>query len=103
MGSVTRDEDRCILAAASWAIPPDLEAHEAEAMVCWMGLQFALDGCFMDIILESASIEAIQALSNFNIQDNYFGLLISNSLALLRFFQICSILTCEKRWQLCCT
>ena len=78
---VIRDEDGIILASAMWAFPPQTEQHAAKALTCQLGLQFALDCCCMDIVLENDNQE-IKAISNSRYSVTYFGLIISNCLSL---------------------
>ena len=57
MGPVVRDEEGSILAYTSWAITHSLEAHEAKASACVLGLQLTRDHCFVDIVLETNNIK----------------------------------------------
>ena len=57
VGVVIKDFNSIILAAATWAILPNLETHEVEAWAYYLGLKFAMDCCLMDIVLETDNIE----------------------------------------------
>ena len=80
------NSDRVILAAATQAAPPTLEAHELEALTYFLSLNFAFDCCCLDIILEGDNVTMTEALTKHKHQENYFGL-ISNCIALPNKFR----------------
>ena len=87
VGSVVRDFEGAIFAAATWPISPSLKVNEVGAQAVYLGLKFARECYFLDVIVDSDSALVIQALSTSKPVDNYFGLLISNCLASLTSFK----------------
>ncbi|RYR54386.1 hypothetical protein Ahy_A06g029651 [Arachis hypogaea] len=56
VGVVTRDSEGIVAAAATLEITSSLSVREAEAMACYLGLEFATQYCFFDIELKRDNI-----------------------------------------------
>ncbi|MED6185375.1 hypothetical protein PIB30_056452 [Stylosanthes scabra] len=73
--------------AGAWPIRFPLQAHEAEALALYVGMNFAKDCCFTDIIVESDNLEVVNALKQRKCNDSCFGTFIADALSVSRNFR----------------
>ncbi|XP_016168076.1 uncharacterized protein LOC107610546 [Arachis ipaensis] len=88
VGVVIRDSEEVVAAAATLEIASSLSVREAEAMACYLGLEFAIQCCFFDIELEGDNIKTVKALKSEYPFGGSFGVIIFNCKTFLNRFRV---------------
>ncbi|MED6189019.1 hypothetical protein PIB30_091534, partial [Stylosanthes scabra] len=100
VGVIARDQLGHTLASSTWAIPFQLEAHEAEAYAAYLGIRFAKECCFTTRKDSEGSDDENRGgcawFTGVGVGENRGGCAVV--FAALEYAIVVSLLTCETRW-----